>query len=115
MIVVGGVIGWLFRHPIQDWNHRRRWRSDTPDGLRRGIVHLVRLLVRFGDVRKSTPTVRDLYPAAKSYGVDDNAFSELVETFEGYAYGGIKPDTTELHRVHRTWTQWVLQILRRGR
>ncbi|QSO46968.1 DUF3488 and transglutaminase-like domain-containing protein [Alicyclobacillus mengziensis] len=112
---VGLVMVLLFRHKISDRYHQRKWRSDSPDGLKRGILHLVRLLMRVGDVKKQSPTIRDLYPAARSYDVPEPDFRELVETFEGLAYGGLKPGRRQIRKVRQTWTRWILEVLRRGR
>ena len=114
-VVLGVAMALLFRHAISDRYHQRKWRTDSEDGLKRGVLHLVRLLVKFGDVKKQRPTIRDLYPAAKSYDVPDPAFRELVETFEGLAYGGQKPRREQLRQVRQTWRQWLLAVLRRGR
>ncbi|WP_054967973.1 transglutaminaseTgpA domain-containing protein [Alicyclobacillus ferrooxydans] len=115
-VILALVLVFLFRHRIQEWRHGRAWRSDTTEGLQRGVVHLVRLLIRFGELKKQTPTIRDLYPAARSYGVEEEDFRDFVETFEVIAYGGLKkPDKSRLKRVRGIWNHWVIEVLRRGR
>lgn len=105
----------VFRNPIQDWRHTRAWKTDTPEGMQRGILHLLRFLRRLGETKRSEPSLRDLQATAKSYGLEDSEFRQLVRTFERSVYGNHVPTQAELRAARLTWLVWMTNILKRGR
>lgn len=113
LLSVGAVVIWKLRWRVVELRHRWVWRSPSSRGMTRALQHLVRYLMKQGDVPNRSLTLRDLASAAHSYEVSGEDYQHLVRTAEQVWYGRRQPDKKDFQRVHRTWWHWLQGAVRR--
>lgn len=93
----------------------RLWSGMTSNALSRAMAHLLKLLAKFRGLPNSAPTLRELMPLARAYGVHEQDYRELVHTAEKAWYAGQPLTQEEMEHARRTWGGWIKRVYERRR
>jgi len=113
LAVMAALFAAIFQRKIRIIRHHWEWSHDSPIGMARGLRHLVKLLIRFGELPSKGTTIRDLQAVANSYGIDKKDYQTLVKTAEVVWYGGEQPQPEQVAHAKSIWREWIERIIKR--
>lgn len=104
--------GLLFRRRLY---FARLWQGMSPNALGRAMTYLVRLLERKRSLPSPAPTLRELMPVARTFGVPEQEYRQFVHTAEKVWYAGEAVPAEAMDQARRTWMGWITRLNKQKR